>query len=372
MRLHFTDVQNTILDIKPDRRNDVFNFGADNAYPSLIEQLISMSVTSKACVDKCAKAIYGKSFGNIGNIIVNKEGQSLNELLRVAGREYAKHNNLFLHIGYNAALEITSIKVVPNTHVRKGKADDKGYSGKMVVYSNWDRAESKKVEKSKFQYVDVYNPNEKVITSQIEAAGSIKKYKGQILHIQKDSGSIYSLSDLNPVLPEALLEANSQTFRSRGASKGFLNTKLMVVQPFASEDERDDFSSDLEQLQGGENAGNVLILEAAATTDNLDNQMKLEDLSSPYNDELFQYSDLQARKNIALAMGVPLGLIDVADTSLFGNSGELLKSMKSILWESREEDRDMITEALQRLMKKWNGEKNLILEVINPNVEITE
>lgn len=367
MKFNYKDIEGSILDIKQDRRNECFNWGADNAYPSLVEGLIGMSVTSKACVDKVAKAIYGKSFGPDGAVIINKQGQSLNEILRVAAREYAKQNNIFIHVGYNGELDINSIKIVPNTHARKGKADDKGYSGKILVYSNWDKSESKKIEKSKFQEVDVYNPNKAVIESQIEAAGGIRKYKGQILHIQKDTSEVYSLSDLNPVLPECLLESNSQTFRSRGASKGFLNTKLLVVQPFAGEDERDEFTEDLHNLQGADNAGNVLLLEAANTTEDLKNQMIMEDLSSPYNDELFQYSDEQARKNIALAMGVPLQLIDVSDSSLFGNSGELLKTMKSILFESREEDRDLITEALQTLTSKWHEGNIPTLEIINPN-----
>lgn len=359
MKIVLADVASSILDIKVDRRNDVFNFGPDNSYPSLIERLIDISVTSKTCVDKVAKAIYGKSFGDTGNLIVNKRGQSLNEVLRVAARSYAKHSNLFLAVGYDGNLKVNSIKVVPNTHCRVGKSDDRGYSGKIVVYSNWDRSESKRIEKSQFQFIDVYNPNEAVIKSQIERAGGIKRYKGQILHIQKDSNAIYSLSDLNTVLSEAVLESSSQAFRSRGSSKGFLNTKLMVTQPFQSEDDRDEFAMDLAEMQGADRAGNVLLLEAASSTEDLSNQMKLEDLSSPYNDMLFEYSDSQARKNIALAFEVPMGLIDVSDTSLFGNSGELLKSMKTILFESREEDRDIIVEALEMLT-------GLNLEIINP------
>jgi len=366
MKLIYSDVKNTILDIKVDKRTDVWNFGKDNAYPSLIEQLISMSVTSKAVTDKVAKAIYGKSFGEIGDRIVNSDGQSLNEVLRIASREYSKHNNIFLAVGYDATLKVNSLKVIPNTHVRKGKSDDKGYSGKFIVYSNWDRQESGRIDPKKFQIIDVYNSKENVITAQIEAAGSIKNYKGQVLHIQKDSNAIYSLSDLNTVQGEALLEANAQTFRSRGAERGFLNTKLMVTQPFASEDEREEFQDNLENLQGGENSGRVLMLEASATTDDLNNQMKLEDLSSPYNDTLFEYSEMQSKKQISLAFAVPLGLIDVSDTSLFGNSGELLKTMKTILWESREEDRDMIEEAFQMIADNWTSGDIGELKIINP------
>ena len=365
MKLSFSNIKDNILSIKKDKRTDVFNWGADNSFPSLLEELVNQSVTSKACIDKVAKAIYGKSFGDAGKMIVNIDGQSLNEVLRIASREYSKHNNLFIHVGYNGEMKIKSIKVVPVTNVRVGKADDLGYSGKYVVYNNWDKQEGK-VDDKKFKVYDRFNPIKEVIESQINAAGTILKYKGQILHIQKDSNSIYSLSDLNPVLSEALLEKNSQTFRSRGAEKGFLNTKLMTVQPFSKEEDRRMFNRTLKDLQGAENSGNVLLLEAGAASEDLNSQVKLDDLSSKYNDKLFEYSDSQARKNIALAFGVPLGLVDVSDSSLFGNSGELLKQMNIQLWNAQEETRDMIEETFDKLLSNWNEEIQGELKVISP------
>lgn len=364
MQLSFTTVKDNILTVKPDKRNDVFIWGADNAFPSLVEALINQSVTSKACVDKVSKAIYGKSFGESGNIIVNNDGQTLNELLRISSREYTKYNNLFIHVGYNGELKIKSLKVIPANNIRVGKSDDLGYSGKYLLYNNWHK-QNGRIDKKKFQVYDRYNPIKKVIESQIENAGSITKYKGQILHIQKDSNSIYSLPDLNPVLSEALLENNSQRFRSNGAEKGFLNTKLMTVKPFSNDDERNDFKKTLKNLQGADNSGNVLLLEASNATDDLENQLKLDDLSSKYNDKLFQYSDTQARKNIALAYAVPLGLIDHSETSLFGNSGELINQMKIILWESKEEERDMIEEMFNRLMNNYKDNVEQ-LQIISP------
>ena len=364
MKLHYNKFNDNILEVKYEKRNDIFTWGADNLFPYLVEHLIQQSVTTKACVDKVSKSIYGKSFGDIGNIIVNKDGQTLNELLRISSREYTKHNNLFIHVGYNGDLEINSLKVIPAKYMRIGKADDLGYSGKFIIYDNWDRSTGK-VLKADFKVVDRYNPNIKIIQSQIETNKGIQKYKGQVIHIQKDSNSIYSLPDVNPVLSETILESNSQLFRSRGSEKGFLNTKLMVVQPFSSQEERSSFKRTLKELRGADSSGDVLLLESSQATDDLGQQMKMDDLSSPYNDKLFEYSDLQARKNISIAFGVPLQLIDVSDNSLFGNSGELLNSAKKQLWEAKEEERDQIEELFNRLMSKF-VEPLADLKVISP------
>jgi hypothetical protein len=372
MKLHFNQVQSSILNVKEDKRNEVFNWGLDNAFPSLVEALISMSVTSKNCADRVAKAIYGKSFGEAGKVKVNSKGQSLNEVLRIAAREYAKHNNCFLQIGYNALFEVNSIVVVPATQVRLGKADDRNYSGKFVVYPNWDKQKGGRIMKADFVLYDRFNPSEEVIKKQIEKSGKdgkngqIETYNGQILHIKKESAFVYSLTDLYSAMPEALLEANSQTFRSTGAQKGFLNTKILAVQPFKDDEERKSFRKELNQLRGADNSNDVILLEASQQSDDLSKQLKLDDLSGTYNDKLFEYSDKQAEKNICKAFTVPLMLVSQTDNSLFGSSGEMLKEAKLQLWESREEDRDQFEEVFSDLMKKFKKPIEGKLSIVNP------
>lgn len=370
MKLYYNQVSKTILDVKKDKRNECFNFGKDNAFPSLVEALINISVTSKTCIDRVAKAIYGNSFGKLGNIIVNSKGQTLNEVLRVAAREYAKHNNCYIQVSYDGNFDFKAIVVIPVTHVRVGKDDDKGYSGKFIVYDNWDKSKGSKIMSSSFTVIDRFNPKQKVIEKQIEAAGGdISNYNGQLIHIKKDEAFVYSLTDLNPVLSEALLEGNSQTFRSRGSEKGFLNTKLLTTQPFASDEDRRDFKKELNGVRGADNSSEVVLLEASQQTDDLSKQIKIDDLSSPYNDKLFEYSDSQAEKNICKACGVPLILVNPSDNSMFGNSGEVLKEAKKQLFESREEDRDQIEEVFIMLMKKFQKPVEG-LKILNPYEEV--
>lgn len=369
MKLYYSQVSNSILDVKKDKRNECFNFGKDNAFPSLVEALINISVTSKTCVDRVAKAIYGGSFGELGNIVVNSKGQTLNEVLRIAAREYSKHNNCYIQVAYDGNFDFKAIVVVPVSYVRLGKDDDKGYSGKFIIYNNWDKSRGSKIMSSNFTVVDRFNPKKEVIEKQIEKAGDIAKYNGQLIHVKKDNAFVYSLTDLNTVLSEALLEGNSQTFRSRGSEKGFLNTKLLTTQPFASDEDRRDFKKELNSVRGAGNSSEVVLLEASQQTDDLSKQIKLDDLSSPYNDKLFEYSDKQAEKNICKAFSVPQVLVNPSDNSMFGNSGEMLKEAKRQLYESREEDRDQLEEVFVMLMKKFQKPVEG-LKIINPFEEV--
>ena len=341
MKFHYKEVADTILDVKVDRRTEIFNFGADNAFPSLIEALIRMSVTSKTCADRVAKAIYGKSFGELGKVIVNSQGQSLNEVLRIAARWYAKQNNCYIQVSYDGNFEIKAIVVLPVTDVRIGKADDKGYSGKFIVYNNWDKSRMKTIRSNNFIVCNKFNPDKAIVEGQVKKAakdkgidisedldGALSSYNGQIIHIRKDETFKYSLSDLEPVMSEALLENNSQVFRSKGAQDGFINTKLMTVAPFKTSDDRKEFKKDMDGLRGAKNSNGVLLLETAQPSEDVSKQINLQDLSSTYNDKLFEYSDSQGERNICKAFGVPLILVSKNDSGIFGNSGELLKGFK--------------------------------------------
>lgn len=368
MKINFAQVKASILDVKEDKRNECFNFGKDNAYPSLISFLVANSVTAKNCVDRVAKAIYGGSFGEAGLVIVNSRGQSLNEVLRVAGRQYGEQNNVFLQVGYDFDLNFKSIVVIPVNHARVGKADDKGYSGKIIVYNNWDKTEGGKIMKSKFRHVDVFNPSKEVVQRQVDLAGGFSEYYGQIIHIKKDDSAVYSLSDLHPVLGEAVVEINSQKFRVGGSEKGFLNTKIMAVQPFTDDNERRQFRKELNDVRGAENSSEVLVLEASQKTDDLKKQFVMEDLSSPYDDKLFEYSEDRAERNIVKAWSVPYILINPTHTGL-GNSGEMVKEAKKELYESREEDRDQLEEVFVNIMSNFQTPLTG-LKILNPFEEL--
>lgn len=368
MKFHYKEVADSVLDVKIDKRTEVFNFGADNAFPSLIEALIRMSVTSKICVDKISKAIYGKSFGKLGKVIVNSKGQSLNEVLRIAGRWYAKQNNCYLQVTYDGNFDVKGIVVLPVTDVRIGKADDKGYSGKFIVYDNWDKSKGKMIQSKSFVLCDRFNSDKEVIEKQVlnsrkdkkgVSVGEIEDYNGQIIHIRKDETFKYSLSDLEPVMSEALLENNSQVFRSKGAEDGFINTKLMTTAPFKDGEARKEFKKDMDGLRGAKNSNGVLLLETAQPSEDVSKQISLQDLSSPYNDKLFEYSDKQGEKNLCKAWGVPLVLVSQNDNSMFGNSGEMLKEAKLQLWESKEEERNQLEEVFSMLMKLFQEKKRI-------------
>jgi len=353
MKLHFSEVKNSLLDVKVRLRDEVYNWGRDNAYPSTMEYLLSSSVTAKNCVDKSAKSVIGKGVKN-GHIIVNKKGQTLNDVIRTLSREYVKHNNAFISIGYNALFEVSSIETIPSKNVRVGERDDSGYSGKYVVYANWDGADGK-VDSDAFQIVDKYNPNKEVIASQVEKAGNIKKYKGQVIHIQKYLNEIYSLADGDCVILDMIAEINAGEFKQKGTTDGFLNTKIMVTKPFNSDEERRAFKNDLDSIRGAKNSNSVILLESPDASSDLAENILLQDLTSTHDDKIFSYTESSVEKAICKAFNVPIVLVNPSENGLFGNSGEMYRVVKDIMWEEAEESRQKIEEAITSIMNNYKN-----------------
>lgn len=352
-----SNIKNNILEVKKNEREGIYNWGIGNNHPQLVDSLYKVSVSAKNAANLVAKAIYKKSFGrDYNSIIVNSRNQNINDILRIASREYAKHNNVFFLIGYNLEGEIKSIEVIPSAKVRVGKTDDGGYTGTYKVSDAWGDRDSKV-----FEY-DSFNPAKSVIKTQIERSKGITNYKGQILHLQQDANAIYSESDLNVVLKEAVIQMNSQEFRLNGSEEGFLNTKLAIVKPFADDESRRQFKRTLNENRGSKNSGGVIVLEASLNSDDLKEELHLADLTSPYDDKLFEYSDSQAKKNIAEAFSVPAILMGETGESVFANSGELLKQARKELDRSREEERDMIEGTIRMLMEKFVEEEYRTLE----------
>lgn len=363
MKIKLVDVDNR-LSIKYNTVDGIFNWGADNCYPQLIKTIINSSVTAKQCVDLNSKYIYGKGFDftteivDKNSLIINKKGLNVNQLLRIVSREFSEVNNIFLHVNYNALYEIISVDLLTGEDVRIGKADSTGHSGKFIVYNNWDKTKTKRIEKKDFAIIDKFNINPKVIEKQVEVAGGWSKYNGQILHINSDFGELYSLSDVDSVIYDADSEFQASMFKNSGLRKGFFGAKLFVTKPFNSDYERQDFEKTIQDLKGSENSSGVLLLEANLESDNLGEHIIIQNIDTNIDDTLFQSTEQSSARNIRKAFGVPSILLEDSDNSIFGNSGELLTQAKQMHWENKSEERSIIIDAFQMLFSKFYKQIN--------------
>ena len=362
MKIKLIDVDNR-LSIMYNKVDGIFNWGVDNAYPQLVKTLINSSVTAKQCVDLNAKFIAGKGFEFTTDIvdktslIINKKGLNINQLLRIVSREFSEINNLFLHVNYNALYEIISIDLLSAEDVRIGKSDSTGYSGKFIVYDNFDKTKGKKINPKEFNIIDRFNALPSVIDAQVSAAGGWSKYRGQILHITSDYSEIYSLSDVDSVIYDADAEFQASVFKNNMLRKGFSGSKIIITKAMKDNYERDDFDSMIKATQGVDNMG-IIHLEASAETDDINGEIIIKEIASNLDDSKFELTELSSAKNIRKAFGIPSILLEDSDNSIFGNSGELLVQAKLMHWDNKYEERSIIIDAFEMLFSKFHKNIN--------------
>ncbi|GFR80623.1 hypothetical protein ElyMa_002319500 [Elysia marginata] len=352
--------------IKYDKSLGVYKNGEDNNYPSRVERIINNSATAKPSINLFRKYIVGKGFGNsLNDFVVNKDQTTLRRFLFNVAHSYAYQNGVFIHVDYNLNYNITGLKVLPYKHCLIGKKDDKNWSGKILVYDNW-QGESGKIDRNKINEVDAYNPNPKVIQSQIKKAGGIKNYKGQIFFYNPED-TIYPLSHIDNVLNDADSEFRVSQYKNTSLLKGFFGKKMVITPPIVESELRkpddqlsegevaekrikeralESFRNELRSFVGADNVDGIFHFELDYDAEGIDKAIKFVDIDTNIDDKLFAHTERSVSQNIAKSIGVPSILIDNSDNSIFGNSGALLDAARSFFQEQRMEDIENLTRSI--------------------------
>ena len=350
----------------------IYANGTDNAYPERVERHINNSATAKPCAKLLRKFIIGQGVDGLNKKIVHEDDQiTLRQFLKDLANSYAYHNGVFIHVNYNLACEIISMKVLPYNHCRIGKKDDKKYNGKILLYDDWNG----KIDKTKIEPIDVFNPRKAVITDQIKKAGEVSKYKGQIFFLNPDD-TIYPLAHIDNVMNDADSEFRVGQFKNLSLRKGFFGKKLVITPPMVdgdvsgditkeqaeekrlAEKERDNFREQMQDFVGSDNVDGILHLEMEFDDDQkFEDVLRFVDIEANIDDKLFAHTEKSVANNIRKAYAnIPSILIESNDSSVFGQSGALLTAAKVFYQDQTEEDRQMIEEdVLNILLKRFKG-----------------
>lgn len=351
---------------KFDKKTGIHHNGVNNNYPELVDALTVNSVTAREASKLMARYITGRGFGDdLNNIAVHSEdGISLLRLLQDISKSIADHRGVFIHVNWNAAFEIKDVKVLPFADCRVGRKDSNRYAGKILVCEDW--SDKKKTKEAK--EVHVYNPKQKVIQAQVDAAGGWNKYNGQILYVHRDSGT-YPLANLHPCLEDADSEKQASLFKNTSLRKGFFGKMLVVTKPMIDDNitpedpeykeqvnARDTFRETLQEFIGAENVDGILHFELEADSDDINDNIMFKQIDSNIDDKLFAHTENTVTDNIRMCYNnVPAALIRSQDGKMFGSSGDAFKAMKLFYQEQTEDERMFVEEVINRLMKHFQG-----------------
>lgn len=344
------------------------SYGDDNLYPQVLRNIIAASPTGTECANRLADFIEGNGFRevNFSEYVVNRRGDTTDDIHALVCKDVADYKGLSLHLNYNMFGEICELNFVPFENCRLFGEDGNGYISKIAVHPDWTGKKIRKgkailVKKENIDFIDVFNPRKEVVLAQIEAAGGIEYYKGQILWLSMDGNYVYPTGKADSVVTEMCTDEGLSNVKYRNVCCNFLPSGMMITKKGASIDTDDDksnknedtgFSDTLVQLQGDTNS--VKILEVEITTE--EEKPEFIPLKSNNYDKEFTVTDASTVERIYSSYGQePWYCIRIGKV---GFSGDILEDAFEYYNSIVSKQQRMIERAFQKIFENWYEEVN--------------
>lgn len=284
-----------------DKKLKLTTYGAANDYPQRLLEVLGASGAARLCVKRYYRNIKGQGFqdGILGSIEVNGNGDTLDDLLDMAASDYSKFEGIAIHVNYNLGGEIISARVLPFQNCRLSEPDSSGFSPFVLVHPDWTGCETRngkvvKVDEDHVDKVCVFNPNSRVVMSQMQEAGGIDNYKGQILYVGNERRNRYPVPKLDVIVTEMSTDEGLANTSYRNVRYNFHPSGLLLMKkardadnsPYEREvpadvdpreierqrlrdieEDEDKFDASMLKMQGDTNLGNFGICRYNDTED---------------------------------------------------------------------------------------------------------
>lgn len=306
------------VDVRYLQTLGIQTYGEDNLYPQTFRNILAASSTGAECLDRFADFIEGNGFRDVpfSESVVNRKGDTADDIHALVCRDVAYYNGLALHVNYNIYGDIVELHHVPFENCRLAESDDNGYVGKVAIHPDWSGQKTRggkviKVAKENIDYIDVFNPDKRVVAAQIEAAGGIEYYKGQVLWVSLSGKDIYPTGKGDRVVTEMSTDEGLANVKYRNVRNNFLPAAMIFTKKgtnitfdqdgneIDSRDDDDSFSDSLLQLQGDTNCGKLM--EVTLETD--EDKPEVVTLNSQNYDKEFTVTDISVTERIYSAFG---------------------------------------------------------------------
>lgn len=328
----------------------IYPYDSDNYYPQRIINAVASSGAASQCTKLYAQFLRGQGFAQAGveKMVVNDKGETLGHVHKLICRDRAVFEGFAFWVGYNALLEITSIKHVPFQTLRIGLADDKRPN--YIKYNPDWKGENKAYSSTNDVDFDLYSTDRNEILRQIQVAGGFDKWKGQIFYYSEEGHLKYPKAVADPVLEDVLTDRGIKVYKYRGTENGFLPDGMMItIGDFESKEEQEEFETGLKQYQGSDRSHKIIHVNAESK----ETAPQWIPFADDQKDKKYEYTETSVRNNIIGNYGQPLALHSVQQAGQLGLSKEF-EEAKTLYDEKTKEVREQIGHILGSVMLLWH------------------
>ena len=211
-------------------------WGANNLYPQEITNIIACSDSASSCIGRYISFIQGNGFKDIAfsETVLNRLNETADDLIQLISNDVANFYGLSIHVNYNVFGEISEIFHVPFENCRLCEENTDGIVTKIAVHPDWTGRLKRngrliRVSKENIDYINIFNPDKNIVQRQIELAGGIENYKGQILWVSNKGKQTYSLPKYDSVISQMSTEEGVGNIDYRNARCGFQPAAILIT-----------------------------------------------------------------------------------------------------------------------------------------------
>lgn len=348
------------LDVNYIRQFGIQSYGEDNLYPQTLRQLIKASSTGSECLERYADFIEGYGFRDVpfSEYVVNRKGDTMDDIHEAVCRDVAMYNGFALHVNYNVNGQIVELHHVPFENCRLVDEDSNGYVGKIALHPDWTGKKIRatqplRVSKENIDYINVFNPRKEVVLAQIEHDGGIEVYKGQILWVSGSGKNVYPVGKADRVATELSTDEGLANVKYRNVRNNFFPAGIMITKKpsqFESGDkfeDDDDFQEVIKQMQGDTNASKILEVQI----ENDEEKPEFVEMNSKNYDKEFSVTESSVTERIYSAFGQePWYCIRIGR---IGFSGDILRDAFDYYNSLVTKQQRMIERVFTRVFSYW-------------------
>lgn len=343
------------------RSDKVLYNGTNNLRPNEIEYAINNSPVAIQCANTYKAFLIGAGFSNFDNdlSLYGWETYTINDLLGDICESVSRHGGAFIHVTYDGNLNKRSFKVLPYQNCRIGLSDDTGYISTITyrplgwtLHNQFNGYRSQR--KNNKQVYVTYNTDKAVLSQQVELAGGIEKFAGQVLYFRLSDKYPYSQSLLEPAIECALADGELNRYYHNLVRGGFQDVKLIKYKRFKSQEALDKFKSNINKMVGSRNANSVMLVQDDFTSQTPDGTFRTENLGTDVNAGKYQHiEDVASSKLRRSFLNIPHQLIEQVPGKLASTS-ELMEAI-AIYNTYTADHRNRVERLCQNLLDGYQG-----------------
>jgi len=283
----------------------IIPYDRDNLYPNKIKSIAQRSGTTMSAIGTLSSFISGEGFQSM-DTVVNREGQTLWDILRHVSFSRSMFGGFALHFNYNLLGQIIEINPINFEFVRWSKC-----LTKFSVNPDWFRRSRRKEE---IEYNSFYPEN---VINEINECGNIHDYKGQILYWIPNIKDYYQPCNWDSVMDDAQFEAEAKLYSLSSIQNDYsLAGIISYPKNITDKGEIDSIKEEIASDKGSANAGGIRVI-GAMPTENFNNWKWFTPISRNNIDGLHTNQIERAKLNIYAAFRQPPILNGVATGGMF-------------------------------------------------------